>query len=53
MHVSQVDGQGTQRLGHPVHRVLHYRMDTDHGRRWLLLHVDVNGLVADFDVVDD
>ena len=42
---------GIERLGHAIQRVLHYRMETDRGPRWLLVHVDANGFVADFDVV--
>lgn len=53
MHESNIAGRGIERLGHPIQRVLHYRMDTEQGRRWLLVHVDANGLVADFDVVDN
>ena len=53
MHESDVAGRGIERLGHPIQRVLHYRMDMEHGHRWLLVHVDPNGLVADYDVVDN
>ena len=53
MHESDVTGRGIERLGHPIQRVLHYRMDIEQGHRWLLIHVDPNGLVADFDVVDN
>ena len=53
MHESDVAGRGIERLGHPIQRVLHYRMDIEQGHRWLLVHVDPNGLVADFDVVDN
>jgi CubicO group peptidase (beta-lactamase class C family) len=52
-HVANVDGRGIERLSHPIQRVLHYAMDTDRGQRWLLVHLDPNGLVADFDVVGD
>ena len=53
LHESNVAGRGIERLGHPIQRVLHYRMDTQRGQRWLLVHVAPNGLVADFDVVDN
>jgi CubicO group peptidase (beta-lactamase class C family) len=53
VHSSSVAGRGIERLGHAIQRVLHYRMDTERGDRWLLVHVDANGLVADFDVVDN
>jgi hypothetical protein len=53
LHESNVAGRGIERLGHPIQRVLHYRMDTERGQRWLLVHVDANGLVADFDVVNN
>ena len=29
MHANSVAGQGIERLGHPIQRVRHYRMDTD------------------------
>ena len=53
LYGANVEGRGIERLGHPVRRVLHYSMETERGRRWLLVHVDANGLVADFDVVAD
>ena len=53
LHESNVAGRGIERLGHPIQRAVHYRMDTERGRRWLLVHIDANGLVADFDVVDN
>ena len=51
VHESNVAGRGIERLGHPIQRVLHYRMETERGQRWLLVHVDANRLVADIDVV--
>jgi CubicO group peptidase (beta-lactamase class C family) len=53
VHVNSVAGQGIERHGHAIQRVLHYRMDTEGGARWLLVHVDATGLVADCDVVDN
>jgi hypothetical protein len=53
LYESNVTGRGIERLGHAIQRVLHYRMDTERGRRWLIVHVDASGLVADFDVVDN
>jgi hypothetical protein len=53
LHESNVAGRGIERLGHPIQRALHYRMDTERGQRWLLVHVAANGLVADFDVVNN
>ena len=53
LHESRVAGRGIERLGHDIQRVLHYRMDSDSGRPWLLVHVDASSLVADFDVVAD
>jgi CubicO group peptidase (beta-lactamase class C family) len=53
MYESNVAGRRIERLGHPIQRVMHYRMETDSGRRWLLIHVDPNGRVADFDVVSN
>jgi hypothetical protein len=53
LHQSNVAGRSIERLGHAIQRVFYYRMDTERGARWLLVHVDVKGLVADFDVVDN
>ena len=53
LHESFVGGRGIERLGHAIQRVLHYRMDTQTGQRWLLVHVTEDGLIADFDVVNN
>lgn len=53
LYQSNVAGRGLVRLGHPIEKVVHYRMETERGQRWLLVHVDGAGLVADFDVVDN
>ena len=53
LYENNVAGRGIERLGYPIQRVLHYRMDTERGQRWLLVHVDADGLVADFDVVNN
>jgi len=53
LHESNVGGRGIERLGHAIQRVLHYRMDTEAGQRWLIVHVTEEGLIADFDVVYD
>lgn len=50
---NEVAGRGIARLGHGVERILHYRIETDRGARGLLLYIAANGLVADWDVVDD
>jgi hypothetical protein len=44
-----VAGRGIERHGHPIARVMHYRMRTPQGERLLLVHLDANGLVADYD----
>ena len=46
-----VSGRGVERHGHALARVVHYRMSTPAGTRFLLVHVDANGLIADYDVV--
>lgn len=53
LHANQVAGRGIDRLGHPVDRILHYRIETDRGDRWLLLYIAASGLVADWDTVED
>ena len=53
LYSANVEGRGIERLGHPIQRVLHYALETERGRRWLLIHLDPDGLVADFDVVVD
>ena len=47
-----VSGRGVERHGHVIARVVHYRMSTAEGARLLLVHVDANGLIADYDLVD-
>ena len=34
-------------------RVLFYRMETDQGRRWLMVHVTSDDLITDYDIVDE
>ena len=46
-----VTGRGIERHGYPIARVVHYRMATTGGERLLLVHLDANGLVADYDIV--
>jgi CubicO group peptidase (beta-lactamase class C family) len=53
LYGANVEGRGIERLGHPIQRVLHYSLETERGRRWLLIHLDPDGLIADFDVVVD
>ena len=53
LYGANVEGRGIERLGHSIQRVLHYSLETERGRRWLLIHLDPDGLVADFDVVVD
>ena len=53
LHANQVTGRGIERLGDPVDRILHYRIETDRGDRWLLLYIAASGLIADWDTVDN
>ena len=46
-----VSGRGVERHGHAIARVVHYRMITPNGPQLLLVHVDANRLVADYDLV--
>jgi hypothetical protein len=36
-----------------VSRVIHYRLVKDEGDRFLLVHVTADGLITDFDIVED
>jgi hypothetical protein len=51
VHVEDVSGRGIERHGHAIARVLHYRLDTTDGERLLLVHVDADGLIGDYDIV--
>ena len=51
VHSQDVSGRGIERHGHPIARVVQYRMATTGGERLLLVHLDANGLVADYDIV--
>jgi CubicO group peptidase (beta-lactamase class C family) len=48
-----VSGRGIERHKGEVSRVLHYRMATDGGVRRLLVHLTPDGLVTDYDFVED
>jgi CubicO group peptidase (beta-lactamase class C family) len=47
-----VAGRRIERHGGTVARVLFYRMETEQGARWLLIHVTGDNLITDYDVVD-
>ncbi|HEY0931798.1 MAG TPA: serine hydrolase domain-containing protein [Gemmatimonas sp.] len=47
-----VRGRGIERHGHAIARVAHYRLSTGRGERLVIVHVDAEGRVADFDVVN-
>jgi CubicO group peptidase (beta-lactamase class C family) len=53
LSAQDVSGRGIERHGGAVSRVLFYRMETDKGRRWLMLHVTDDNLITDYDVVDE
>ena len=36
-----------------VSRVLHYRLMKDKGDRFVLVHVTADGLITDYDIVED
>lgn len=46
-----VRGRGIERHGHAIVRVAHYRLHTAGGERRVMVHMDAEGRVADFDVV--
>jgi CubicO group peptidase (beta-lactamase class C family) len=47
-----VTGRRIERHGGAVARVLYFQVETDRGRRWLLVHVTSDNLITDYDVVD-
>jgi hypothetical protein len=49
----EVTGLKIERHKSAVSRILHYRLVTDNAARGLLVHMTANGLVTDFDVVED
>jgi hypothetical protein len=53
LSAQDVSGRGIERHGGAVSRVLFYRMETDRGRRWLMLHVTSDNFSTDYDVVDE
>jgi hypothetical protein len=53
LSAQDVSGRGIERHGGAVSRVLFYRMETDRGRRWLMVHVTSDNLITDYDVVDE
>src|SRR5262245_13330214 len=52
MSAADVAGRHIERHGSVVNRVLFYRMDTEHGNRWLLIHLTSDRLITDYDIVD-
>jgi CubicO group peptidase (beta-lactamase class C family) len=52
MSAQDVTGRRIERHGGTVARVVFYRMGTEQGDRWLLIHVTSDNLIADYDVVD-
>lgn len=49
--VEEVSGRGIRRHGSDVARVRYYRLTTDAGPRFVLVHLTAKGSVTDFDVV--
>jgi CubicO group peptidase (beta-lactamase class C family) len=52
LSASDVTGRQIERHGGAVAKVLFYRMETDAGSRFLLVHVTRDNLITDYDVVD-
>jgi hypothetical protein len=44
--------RGIERHGHAVAEVLHYRVQTANGERLLIVHLDHDGLITDYDLVN-
>jgi CubicO group peptidase (beta-lactamase class C family) len=47
-----VTGRRIERHGGVVTKVIFYRLETERGTRWLLVHVTADNLITDYDVVD-
>jgi CubicO group peptidase (beta-lactamase class C family) len=52
LSAQDVTGRRIERHGGTVARVLFYRLGTEEGDRWLLIHVTSDNLITDYDVVD-
>ncbi len=52
LSAQDVSGRRIERHGGAVARVLFYRMETERGDRWLMVHVTSDNLITDYDVVD-
>ena len=48
-----VAGRKIERHKGEVSRILHYRLVTDKGDRFLLVHMTADGLITDYDIVED
>jgi CubicO group peptidase (beta-lactamase class C family) len=48
-----VSSRGIERHKGAVSRILHYRLATDKAERGLLVHLTADGLMADYDIVED
>ena len=48
-----MSGRKIERHKGEVSRVLHYRLVTDKADRGLLVHMTADGLITDFDIVED
>ncbi len=48
-----VSDQAIERHEKGVHRILHYRLVTDDADRYLLAHLTTDGLMTDYDIVED
>ena len=46
-----VAGRGIRRHGSDVSRVRLYRMRTQRGERWLMVHLTAEGAVTDYDIL--
>ena len=52
LSAQDLTGRRIERHGGTVVKVLFYRMETTEGDRWLLIHVNSDNLITDYDVVD-
>jgi CubicO group peptidase (beta-lactamase class C family) len=52
LNAQDVTGRQIERHGGAVARVVFYRVETETGQRWLLVHTTSSNLITDYDIVD-
>ncbi|GAB3969919.1 hypothetical protein GCM10028806_16890 [Spirosoma terrae] len=50
--LEDVKGRGIERHGSPVAQIRHYKLLNEKGQHWAIIHVTADGLVTDYDIVE-